>query len=55
MEIIDEVSPCRMPGIFITTQVKQGAGVRPSEVLDVLTNAGLTLERPIKVGIELNL
>jgi len=27
MEIIDEVSPCRMPGVFITTQVKQGAGI----------------------------
>ena len=54
IEIIDEVSPCRMPGIFITTQVKQGAGIRPSEIIDVLTSSGLEVERPIKVGIELN-
>jgi radical SAM-linked protein len=54
LEIIDEVSPCRIPGVFITTQVKQGAGVRPSEILDVLKINGLDVERPIKVAIELN-
>ncbi len=53
IEIIDEVSPCRMPGIFVTAQVKQGASIRPSEILDVLTSRGLQVERPIKVGIEL--
>ncbi len=54
IEVIDEVSPCRMPGVFVTTSVKQGAGVRPSEIIDVLTNLGLSVERPIKIGIELN-
>jgi radical SAM-linked protein len=54
LDIIDEVSPCRIPGVFITTQVKQGAGVRPSEILDVLKTRGLDVERPIKVAIELN-
>jgi radical SAM family uncharacterized protein/radical SAM-linked protein len=54
MEIIDEVSPCRMPGVFVTAQVKQGASIRPSEIIDVLTSSGLVVERPIKVAIELN-
>ena len=54
MEIIDEVSPCRMPGIFVTTVVNQGSGIRPSEIIELLTSRGLVVERPIKVGIELN-
>jgi radical SAM-linked protein len=54
LEMIDEVSPCRIPGVFIQTQVKQGAGVRPSELIDVLKSHGLEVERPIKVAIELN-
>lgn len=53
MEIIDEVSPCRLPGLFIKTQVNQGAGIRPSELVELLTARGLEVERPIKVGIEL--
>ena len=52
-EIIDEVSPCRMPGIFFKTEVKQGAGIRPSEIVELLTSRGLEVERPIKVGIEI--
>jgi len=55
MELIDEVSPCRMPGIFITTEVTKGSGIRPSELIDVLTSVGINTERPIKTGIELNL
>lgn len=54
LETIDEVSPCRMSGIYVTTQVKQGTGIRPSELVDVLKGAGLSLERPVKVGIEIN-
>lgn len=54
LEIIDEVSPCRMPGIFVTTLVKQGSGIRPSEIVELLNSRGLVVERPIKVGIELN-
>lgn len=54
MDIIDEVSPCRMPGIFVTTVVNQGSGIRPSEIIELLTSRGLVVERPIKVGIELN-
>lgn len=54
LEIIDEVSPCRLPGIFVTSLVKQGSGIRPSEIVDVLSAQGLNIERPIKVAIELN-
>ncbi len=54
IEIIDEVSPCRLPGIYITAQVKQGASIRPSEIIELLESRGLQIERPIKVGIELN-
>lgn len=54
MDTIDEVSPCRMPGIFVTTTVTQGSGIRPSEITELLTSRGLEVERPIKVGIELN-
>lgn len=54
IELIDEVSPCRMSGIFVTAHVKQGASIRPSEIMDVLTSKGLDVERPIKIGIELN-
>lgn len=53
LEVIDEVSPCRTSGIFITTQVTQGAGVRPSEIVELLVSRGLEVDRPIKVGIEL--
>lgn len=52
-EIIDEVSPCRMPGIFFTAKVNQGASIRPSEIIELLTSKGLEVERPIKVAIEL--
>lgn len=54
MEVIDEVSPCRMPGIFITSQVNKGTGVRPSELIELLKSSGLAVERPIKVAIELH-
>lgn len=54
LEIIDEVSPCRMPGVFITASVKQGTSIRPSEIVEVLTAQGLVVERPIKIAIELN-
>ena len=54
MEIIDEVSPCRMDGIFLTASVNQGTSIRPSEIVEILTAQGLTVERPIKVAIELN-
>lgn len=54
LDIIDEVSPCRMPGIFFTTKVNQGSGIRPSEIVELLTARGLSVERPIKIGIELN-
>lgn len=53
LETIDEVSPCRLPGIFIKTEVKQGAGIRPSEIIELLTSKGLSVERPIKVAIDL--
>lgn len=54
MEIIDEVSPCRISGIFVTASVKQGTSIRPSEIVDVFKSEGLIVERPIKVAIELN-
>lgn len=54
MEIIDEVSPCRTAGIFVTAQVNQGASIRPSEIVDLFVSRGLEVDRPIKVEIELN-
>lgn len=53
MDIIDEVSPCRTSGIFVTAQVTKGSSIRPSEILEVLTAEGLAVERPIKVAITL--
>jgi len=53
LEVIDEVSPCRMPGIYFTAKVTQGTSIRPSEIVELLSNSGLSVERPIKVGIEL--
>lgn len=53
LKIIDEVSPCRSEGIFITSQVNQGSGVRPSELTAFLQSAGIETDRPIKVGIEI--
>lgn len=53
MEIIDEVSPCRTSGIFVTAQVTKGSSIRPSEILEVLTSEGLAVDRPIKVAITL--
>lgn len=54
LEIIDEVSPCRSEGIFITANVKQGTSIRPSEIVELLSSRGLEVERPIKVAIDLN-
>lgn len=54
IEIIDEVSPCRLPGIFLKTQVNQGAGIRPAEITELIKSFGITSERPIKIGIELH-
>lgn len=53
LEVIDEVSPCRSKGIFLTASVSKGVSIRPSEILELLTKEGLTTERPIKIGIEL--
>jgi radical SAM family uncharacterized protein/radical SAM-linked protein len=54
LEVIDEVSPCRDKGVFIKASVKQGTGIRPSELVELLSSEGLEVERPIKVGIEIN-
>ena len=53
LEVIDEVSPCRGSGIFVTALVNKGSSIRPSEIVDVLTKEGLVTERPIKIGIQL--
>lgn len=50
---IDEVSPCRSPGIFFTASVTQGSSIRPSEIVELLGARGLEIDRPIKVGIRL--
>ena len=54
IDIIDEVSPCRSPGVIIKTMIKQGSGVRPSEIVEMLSSQGLKVERPIKIAIEIN-
>jgi hypothetical protein len=53
MEVIDEVSPCRIAGVFMTASVNKGVSIRPSEILELLTREGLQIERPIKVAIQL--
>jgi radical SAM family uncharacterized protein/radical SAM-linked protein len=54
METIDEVSPCiDKDGIFIKTNLFQGATVRPMEILQFIENVGVKPHRPIKVEIEL--
>lgn len=53
MEVIDEVSPCRAEGIFMTAAVSKGTSIRPSEIIELLTKEGLSIERPIKVAIQL--
>ena len=53
MEVIDEVSPCRSTGIFMTASVSKGTSIRPSEILELLTKEGLQVDRPIKVAIQL--
>jgi radical SAM-linked protein len=53
MEVIDEVSPCRTPGIFVTAAVTKGSSIRPSEILEVFAKEGLSVDRPIKVAITL--
>jgi radical SAM-linked protein len=54
MAIIDEVSPCRGEGLIVTTVVNQGSSIRPSELVEFLTSRGIQVDRPIKVGIEIN-
>lgn len=54
LSIIDEVSPCRGPGLIVTASVNQGSSIRPSELIECLTSMGIQVDRPIKVGIEIN-
>ena len=53
LDLIDEVSPCRMPGVRIKTAIQAGSGIRPSELMDIFKAQGLEVERPIKVAAEL--
>lgn len=54
METIDEVSPCiDKAGVFVTTRLKEGSSVRPSELIQFINNAGVKTHRPIKVEIGL--
>lgn len=53
MDIIDEVSPCKMPGVMVKTAITAGSGIRPSELSSIFRDLGLEVERPIKVATEL--
>ncbi|MBY0516704.1 MAG: TIGR03960 family B12-binding radical SAM protein [Bacteriovoracaceae bacterium] len=53
LNLIDEVSPCKMPGIRVKTAIQSGSGIRPSELIDIFKAQGLEVERPIKVDAEL--
>ncbi len=53
LDLIDEVSPCKMPGLVIKTAVSSGSGIRPSELAELLRARGLEVERPVKVSAEL--
>ena len=52
-DVLDGVSPCKMSGVMIKTALTSGAGIRPSELVDLLKAQGLDVERPIKVAAEL--
>jgi radical SAM-linked protein len=54
MDVIDEVSPCRNQGLFITTEVDQGSSVRPKELVESLTAMGYRPLKPIKIGVSLH-
>ncbi len=53
-DLIDEASPCKMPGVVVKASVTAGSGIRPSELVELLTARGLVAERPIKVASELH-
>lgn len=54
MDVIDEVSPCKnMQGIFVTTKCSDGQGVRPSELIQLMVQEGLSAHRPIKTAVVL--
>ncbi|MGK0366888.1 MAG: radical SAM family uncharacterized protein/radical SAM-linked protein [Thermoproteota archaeon] len=55
IEIIDEVSPCKdLDGIEVTTNIINGTSIRPVELVKILTDRGLEVERPIKMDIVLH-
>ena len=53
LDIIDEVSPCKNKGIYLTTEVMQGSSIRPNELVESLTSLGHKPLKPIKVTINL--
>src|SRR5690606_34598597 len=53
LNVIDEVSPCLGEGIFIKTHVDQGSSIRPIELVQMMTELGHEVEKPIKASIEL--
>ena len=53
LDLIDEVSPCKMPGIMVKTAISAGSGIRPMELSSIFRGLGLEVERPIKVETEL--
>ena len=53
MEIINEVSPCIGEGIFIETEVSEGASIRPRELVAIFEQYGIKANKPIKTEITL--
>lgn len=54
MDVIDEVSPCRKEGLYITTEVDQGSSIRPKELVESITELGFKPLKPIKIGVSLH-
>lgn len=54
VDVINEVSPCKNKGIFITTKVDRGTTVRPRELVEALQQSQIKPMKPIKIGIGIN-
>jgi hypothetical protein len=55
MDTIDEVSPCKdLNGIFLTTRLEEGVGIKPNDLNLLFESMQVEIERPIKTGVEIH-
>jgi len=54
LDTIDEVSPCKnLEGIFLTTKLEEGVGIKPNDLSLLFESMQVEIERPIKTGVEI--